>query len=183
MISLFIVGTHLFRKYQFQKRVEASNIYQSMLAAVQNENLDKVKALGIQLENCYKETPYAQLSALILAKIAVDEGNIQAAIVELRQVFCTCGQTLLSHVAKIRLARLLHAIGDNKTALKELEGSKNGYEALYEEVKGDIYLTLNQEDKAKKAYQNAVSISQGVNKLPWLQLKLLDLSMREEKIA
>jgi len=148
---------------------------------MQYVDVSKVKEKGELLLKDYNKTPYAALSAMILAKIAIDEQDISGAMDKFRTVITSGKKTPLLHVAKIKLARLLQAKGEYQAALKELDNSANGYITLYEELKGDIYLSLNELDKAREAYKKSISHANG-NPIPWVEMKLMNINIVEDVV-
>ena len=186
IISLLVIsfgvmfGTHKWRDYQIHKSEQASSLYQELLTAVQNVDVTGAKDKGELLLKKYSGTPYAALSAMILAKISIDEEDMPAAIEKFRHVVNNSKKTPLWHIAKIKLARLLYAQGENQQALKELDASQNGYIPLYEELKGDIYVTLNDLDQARAAYKKAMAAANGG--VPWVEMKLATINTVEDAL-
>jgi predicted negative regulator of RcsB-dependent stress response len=176
-----LFGNHVWRNYENQNNEKASNIYQDILTAMQNVDTAKVKEKGELLLKDYGKTPYAALSAMILAKVAIDEQDIPSAMAKLRTVIASGKKTPLLHVAKIKLARLLHAKGEHQAALKELDNPPNGYITLYEELKGDIFLSLNELEKAREAYKKAILHANG-NPVPWVEMKLTNINTVDDVV-
>ena len=175
IICCSFFGIHKFKQYQENYRARASDLYQEMLSAIKNDDFTVAKDKGQTLINKYRRTPYSLFSAMLLAKMAIDEQDIDTALTKLRWIVDHHKKAPLWHVAKIKIARLLHATGNSEAALKELNNTPNGYEVLYEEVKGDIYFSMNELDKAREAYKKAITSVPMDNMVPWLQLKLQDL--------
>jgi predicted negative regulator of RcsB-dependent stress response len=66
-------------------------------------------------------------------------------------------QPEFAHIARLRLGKLLLAMGEGAQALALLEPVKaDAYGAEYEELKGDIYAETGQPDKARQAYRLAL---------------------------
>ena len=177
--SLF--GNHVWRNYVAQRNEKASNIYQDILIAMQGVDIPKVKEKGELLLKDYKKTPYAALSAMILAKVAIDEQDMVGAIDKLRMVIASSNKTSLLYIAKIKLARLLYAKGEYQAALQELGEAPNDYKIMYEELKGDIYLSLNELTKAREAYKNAMLYANG-NPIPWVEMKLNSINAVDDEV-
>lgn len=176
-----LFGTHMLRQHTAKQAEQASNLYQEMLLAVRKVDIVVAKEKGKLLLKKYRSTPYAALGAMILAKISIDEKNLPAAMDNFRYVVKNSKKNPLWHVAKIRLARLLHANKEELAALKELDNPSNGYVALYEELKGDIYVSLNDLIKARESYKKAILNSNG-SPVPWLEMKLANINTVEDAL-
>lgn len=173
--TAIIVGSYLLRTHKATQSREASELYQTMIEAIKVDDKAQAATIGKQLIGDYKRTPYALLATMLLSKFAVEEEDYSAAIAQFKQVTAKKNQRdPLWHIAKIRLARLLHHIGNSEQALQELTVDSADYLALYEEVKGDIYLDLHEADKARQAYQTAIKNAIDENK-PWLMAKLAEV--------
>lgn len=176
IMSLTMIGYNVVRKNKENKSREASTLYDMMLKAVESADKDKATLLGKQILSDYKRTPYALLSSMLLAKFLVDGGDFDGAIAQLQQITTkTYYKDPLWHIAKARLARLLHSIGKDDLALKELENDADDYVALYEEIKGDIYVKSNDYNKAHAAYEKAIASTMSDNKT-WLNAKLAEIA-------
>ncbi len=184
LIVLFCVilfGTQMYRRYEVRQAEQASILYQEVLSAVQKTDVNVAKTKGALLLKKYSRTPYAALGAMILAKISIDEEDLPTAIDKFRYIVKNSAKNPLWHVAKIKLARLLHANKEHQEALKELDNPPNGYVQLYEELKGDIYVTLKDLDKARESYRKAISNANG-NLVPWLEMKLTNINTVEDAL-
>lgn len=176
---LGVVGFRQYSDYKTEKSAsEASRVYDSVIMAIRKKEYTKANELGTGLIKTYRNTPYAALTALLLARGTFDQGNLEATEKNLRQALEVAEPGPLQHIATVRLARILASQNKSEEALKLLTDTKtpDNYKALYEEAKGDIYVKLNDLEKARNAYALAVkSVPEGVP-FPWLQLKQSDLS-------
>lgn len=176
-----LFGTHMLRQHTAKRAEQASNLYQEMLQAVRKVDIAVAKDKGTLLLKEYRQTPYAALGAMMLAKISIDEKDLPTAIDNFRYVVKNSKKNPLWHIAKIKLARLLHANHEDLDALKELDNPANGYVPLYEELKGDIYVVLNDLIKARESYKKAILSSNG-SPVPWLEMKLTNINTVEDAL-
>jgi predicted negative regulator of RcsB-dependent stress response len=164
----------------------ASDMYQVMLQAISGAAEDvslqgQVSAIGEQLKSEHDGSVYAQFAALHLARLAVDQGDLQAAEAELRWVLGKADKgSDTGQLAQLRLARVLAASGDIDQAMAILEsGSQGDYEVTYAAARGDILLSQGNTEGARQAYTEALSLA-GANpgqlNLRTLQQKLQSLS-------
>lgn len=123
------------------------------------------------------DSNYAVLAAFVAAKEAVDGGELAQAATKLQFVVDTVKSPELKATALVRLARIQAEQGDSDTALRTLSQSvPAGFIAQVAEVKGDIYLSQGEKDKAREQYQAAID-AEGAENNALLQIKLDDLAI------
>lgn len=171
-----ILGVRAWIDYQERQRLSASAEYDQLSAEFAQGNADAVLRRGNYLIENYARTPYAVLAALTLAKVHADRGDLPAARERWQWVIDKAKAPELVHVARLRLARVLAAEGETAGALKLLEEADAGaFAASYDELKGDLYVAMNEPDKARAAYQKAMTeLESGVGS-ETLQMKFDDL--------
>ena len=168
-------------------QLEAASVqYQSLLEAVRQ--LDRAPTPELQttarhladtLRKDYEGTTYAQFAALLRARLAVQDKDLAGAESELRWVLDQKPDAALAEIVRYRLARVLHAKGDDDVALKLVgEGAAGGYAHAFEKLRGDILLGRGDAAGARAAYEKAQQLQnkleQPVND-PLLEIKLQDL--------
>ncbi len=174
-----------FQGYKDQQQATgeaASAVYQQVLSINDSkEEADKGRRslLLDQLTGEYKGTIYAQFAALLNAKDAVQADDLALAETQLRAVMNNSKDDALTHLATVRLARVLLAMEKMDEALLLVQVKDSGaFEAEYEETKGDILFAQDNKDAARDAYSKAVVAAKriGANN-PILQMKLDDLAV------
>ncbi len=177
-IAVIFAGSKYYFHHQEVQAKQAGLIYNNMVVGMQKNDQETVKAEGEKLIAKYKSTPYFQLGSVLLAKMAVDENKLEEALKYLETVTQQKTDTPLYHVATARMARILHATGKNEEALALLNRNKaNGYQTLYDSITGDVYLTMNKPEQAKKAYLSAYANAPENITPPYLKLKLMELGV------
>lgn len=188
IVGLFVffvvvsIGGNYWRKTRLQTATEASQIFQTMVMADIQQDTQTATAKGAQLISDYSSTPYAQFAGLILAKMAVAEGNLDKAVEKLRWVAEQKGsQNIVKHLATTRLSAVLLQQNKLDEALALVADEPDqAYVSLYAQARGDVYVAKGDQEQAKKAYMLAMqSLPQGVQS-PVLQLKLLDLGGEQD---
>lgn len=173
---------------------EAQALQQQMATAMQRlavntedkaANTD-VQRLGQQLINEYASTPYAVDAALLLAKRAVDAGDLVAAEKQLRVALELKPTPEIKVLTQTRLARVLAARQQYPAALALLDeiGDDPAAAPLVDEVRGDILMLQGQRDAAAKAYAAAdAALAARDEARPVLDLKLADVGLTPAKRA
>ncbi len=184
-----VFGWRAWQSYQYARGEATSGLYNQLVEAVQvsnnkadDESLATVGHLAGRLKTEFDSSIYARYAALLLARQAVENDELELAQQELQWVLDrTDPKDSLRTIVELRMARLFLAKGgegDARKALTLLEaGDDSAYKASREEVRGDLYLKLGQLDEARQAYTNALTEvgRMGANK-PLLQMKLDDLA-------
>ncbi len=184
LLGVFLLaycGVQYYFHYVNKQTLKASSIYDNMITYLQKQDKTQVITEANVLMQQYGKTPYASLAALVLAKLDIEESNLDAAAQHLR--FAIKGEeNSIQQIAKTRLARVLAEQKNYQEAL-DLLTSKDpmpAYVTLFEETKGDIYLMQQDKDKARLAYQNAIKAAPPGVPTTRLQLKQADLGVKEE---
>lgn len=181
-----VVGWTTWQKRHHGNLEAASLEYQNLLDAVRQldrqptpELQTTARHLAESLRKDYDDTPYAQFAALVRARLAVQDKDLPAAEGELRWLLEQKPEAGLAEITRYRLARVLHAKGEDDAALKLIdEGAAGGYAHAFEKLRGDILLARGDATAARAAYEKAQQLQ---NKLeqpindPLLEIKLQDL--------
>lgn len=186
--GLLVFGFYSWQQRQLRQQEVASIEYQSLVEAMRileskstPETLATAKHLADTLKKDFTATTYAQFAALFKAKLAVQNSDLGEAESELRWVLERKPAQEIKWLAQLRLARVLHAKGDNKGALALLDESKaGGYAAAVLQIKGDIANADGDFAAARSAYEKAQELEhKQVNPVndPLLDMKLRDLAV------
>jgi predicted negative regulator of RcsB-dependent stress response len=100
---------------------------------------------------------YAQSSAFFLAKLAVDAGNLDKAVEELKWVLQSKPEVAVAQLAHARLARVYLARAAYAEAEAQLtEEPGKAFTAEFAEIHGDIFKAQGNKAAALTAYQKAL---------------------------
>lgn len=172
-----VVGWNLWQDHQLQQRAQASDAYQQLLDAVNQNDRAAIESLADKLATEHASTAYAHYGALHKAKAKVDAGDLEGAKAILQQQMQNAGSDEIGHVARLRLIQLMLATGQYEQGLKliaEVDTSKaEGFAGRYDELEGDLYVAMDRLDEARNAYQNAIRSGQAS---ALAQFKLDDLT-------
>jgi predicted negative regulator of RcsB-dependent stress response len=179
VIGLVLLGGGTYwKQYKIQRAETASQIYENLLADLQQGKPDAVSAAATKLMQDYDATPYAGKSALLLARQRFDAKDIAGARAHLEWAVKNAIEASVQHSARLRLAQLLLDQGETAAALalasiKDTDGFISGYE----EIKGDALLAQGDRDGARRAYQAAIE------KLPRVSSYLPALTMKRDNLG
>lgn len=171
-----IVGFNWWGEYKTGRSETASLLYMDLLKNDTETSKASITAMdvGQKIIDEYHDTPYAGKAALIVARIAYDNKDIEAAKAKLYWAIDHSDQFETVHAARLRLANILMVEKKYTDALELLSVEHmEGFESHYYEMRGDIYLKLEQPSKARDAYRAAIDgLSAGSMYEPILKMKM-----------
>ncbi len=154
-----LFGSKAWFSYQETNAQTASNIYVTLMSALETGDALAVAEKTGVLVSEYGGTPYATLAALAMAKIKIEAGELNDAQAQLRWVLDNSKSEIFRDTARLRLARVLIAMEDLDAAEALLQEpvSGNAFDPLYTEVKGDVNIARGDIPAAHLAYQEALA--------------------------
>ncbi len=173
-----LAGWNAWQNAQKQKAEEASGLYQQLLKAVDAKQAEPALKLSERLIQQHQGTAYATYATLFEAKLKVDAGDLAGAKKVLSDLLAASKDDNIKHLARLRLGRVMLALGEFDPALKLLEPLKprdmGKYEKLYEELKGDLYAAEQRTSEAQAAYERAKQLGDAA---PLLDMKINNLAV------
>ncbi len=170
---LSVLGWQGWNDHRNQVAETASAHYQQLLLLMQNDTTRAMESGRALIAN-YPGSIYAVMASMAMAKLAVEQKDLDAAAAHLRSAMTQSDQPELGQVARLRLARIEFSQGKADSALATLSGDKLG--AAGDELRGDILLSQGKRDEAREAYSKALDGYSGVvEKRELVQMKLDDL--------
>ena len=153
-----IGGVNYWRGYKADQAEAAAELYDRVLEA----NSEAAADAGRRLVAEYSGTPYAGKAALLLARMAYEDGDGAQAAEHLRWALGEAPDPADRKVARLRLARVVLEGGDTDEAEALLaEMQPGGYESSYYELLGDIAMARNDPAAARDEYQAAIAALPG----------------------
>jgi predicted negative regulator of RcsB-dependent stress response len=135
----------------------ASAEYEAMVQDLKQDKNVEAADKGAAILGQYSDTAYGELAALAMAKIKVDENDLAAAKSHLQWALDNAKQEEIKLIARLRLARVVHAEGKDDEALQLLSIADAGkFAPAYDELKGDIYVAKGDPKQAKTHYDLAL---------------------------
>ena len=159
-----IGGWRWWTDHQKTQSEQASLIYAQVIDAAARGNVARVTTEGQKILEQYAGTPYATLTALLLARAAVEKQDDEAAVAHLQWVIDRGADEGFRHLARLRLARVRLQQDQPAAALALLgTGSVPGFDALYSDVRGDAYRAQQKPALAAAEYRKAL-LDGGLNR-------------------
>ncbi len=169
-----LFGWNTYQDHLQGQREAASAAYGKVVeqAAQSRDALDTAVA---QFQAEHGDSGYAVLSQLLLARAAVEAGDLAQAETLLTDVLPSL-DSATAPLVTLRLARVQLAQEKLDAAQATLEKITNSaFAAQRDELKGDILVAKGELDAARAAYQSAMDAG-GAQTSPALQMKLDDLA-------
>jgi Uncharacterized protein conserved in bacteria len=174
-----IIGWEYWSQNKVTKLQNSSDMYESFINALNDSELDQ-KVMAEEIVQKYPNSLYADLVTFHLAKIFVDQNDLNKAEEYLRWILdrhdSKWGSDFdpIQVTARLRLARVLIANENPEKAIEVIEYSQTLNGSLYE-VKGDAEEQLGQFSQAKLSYLKALESTQSQSIQALLKMKLANL--------
>jgi predicted negative regulator of RcsB-dependent stress response len=160
---VLIIALGSFAAYNFynqhvrKQSVEASALYDELTDAVTANDNAKAQRIASDIQDKFKRTAYAQMSALGAAKTAFEANDLKTAKTQLQYVVDN-GDDAYQSVAKLRLAGVLLDEKNYDGAMKLLDGKfLPQFAAEVQDRKGDVLVAQNKIADARNAYVAALA--------------------------
>ncbi|MDN0081377.1 tetratricopeptide repeat protein [Crenobacter sp. SG2305] len=149
------VGWEYYQRTQAEK---AEALYSQLEQAAQQGDLAKLKPVQAALVADYPSTAYASRGALLAARVAFDKNDLATAKTQLKWVIDTSKEPAVKAVAQLRYAGVLLDEKHYDAAIAELEREHAAsFDALFLDLKGDIYQAKGDAKAAREAYKTALA--------------------------
>ena len=169
-----LLGWNTYQDHLVGKAEQASAAYGRVIEQA-GQSQDALDTAVAQFQNEYGESGYGPLSQLLLARAAVEAGDLAKAETLLTEVLPSMDSATAPMVT-LRLARVQLAQDKLDAAQATLEKvTSEAFAAQREELKGDVLVKKGEMDAARAAYQSALDAG-GAQTSPALQMKLDDLA-------
>ena len=157
---IIVAGWNFWQSYQKDKANQASAMYEKLVVADIKGKIESVDKIAVKLNNEYRSTAYSSYALLFNAKAKVEQQDLNEAKLLLEQALATTDDAELKHVARTRLIRVTLALQEYEQGLQIIanvdQSSLGGFEGIYEELKGDLYVAMGRVGEARTAYQAAL---------------------------
>jgi len=145
-------------RYQASQTARAGAMYAELQKAAAANDAKKVRDLAGTLIETHPRTLYAALGALISARVHFSAGDLKTARAQLQWVVDNVRDREVQAIARLRLANVLIDEQAYDEALKVLAAKPEpSFEALFEELRGDVLVAQGKRAEARAAYQAALA--------------------------
>lgn len=178
-----LLGWRQWQSWTTDKAEAASITYQQMMDAFEQarsvpdstaENAQVTESATALVEE-HGDTAYADFAHMMLARLAVEEGDYEKAATHLRDVVQAPASEAIRWTAAMRLARVLIQTGAMDEALAAIEGAPEAFQGQALELRGDILLAGGDTAGARAAWEEALEHTEGAHR-DLVQMKLDDLA-------
>lgn len=173
-----LYGWNQWRSGISSAQMEASEMYEEVMTGVGDGNAEAAAAAGALLFENHPGTAYASQGRLAMARLYMDKGRDQDAVIVLQGLVDEDPDSEVGLVGRLRLARVLLYQDKAEEVVALLEDNlDNAFSSRFNEVLGDAYAALGSYAEAADAYSAAMVDSQSPSTVDTnlIQLKMNDL--------
>ncbi len=179
-------GFKQYQTWETSKRQQASAEYQTMVTLIEEENMDGAVPNYEVLKSDFPKSAYTSMASLMMAKARLKAGQTDLAASALNHAMENATPEPVRIIARERLARIKLSEGDTAAAMALLDGAPStlGFEALFDEIRGDIHLANGDTEMAIQSYQDSLAaLEEGVGNRQFLTIKLEALGATADEIT
>lgn len=157
VVLLAFAAHNGWRWYERREAAQATVLYEELRAAVDINNVNRIKELAGTVLERHPRTLYAALAALHAAKANHESNDLAAAKAQLRWVIDKSGHEELTLIARLRLAGVLLDEKAYEEALQAVAGEVPAAHAVaFADRRADILLAQGKTQEARAAWQQAL---------------------------
>ena len=138
----------------------SSNIYAQMQSALKQNDVEMARSQANDLIGNYTDSGYATLAALMLAKLAMQDGELVAARSQLEWAAEHARTAQVANIARSRLVRVL--IDEKEYTQADAVLSQvvdaDEYRHIFAELQGDLAFSQGEMERAAAAYRDALAV-------------------------
>lgn len=153
-------GWRAWQWYESHQADQAMGYYEALESAASqsgDDSVARIKAASEALRSDFKGSGYTDRGVLIAAWALEKRADLDDAKKQLQWLVDSGKSSGIQAIAKLRLAGLLLDEEKYDEALKLVDGKpETGFEALYADRKGDVYVALGKHHEALTAWQTAL---------------------------
>lgn len=159
-IGLIVLFGYRYWEESTRASAEAASVtFNRMSNAFESKDQASARSAALELLGQTPNTLYGGFAALMLARLAVDEGKFEEARDHLKWIVDERADDALTGIAKLRLAQVYLQLREPKLALAVAGPEVNlPNTAEVQELRGDIYRALKNDAEARKFYTIAAGL-------------------------
>ncbi len=159
----FIVGVGGTQGWKHYKRTQAQKASQEFVKleqAVAKGDVNEIRHVAGEIVANYSATPYAAMSAMVVAGTERRAGDLDAAAERLEWAVENAKSEEVRVLARLRLAAVFLDQAKYDAALKQLDQTPgDAFAGLYADLRGDVLVAQGKTDEARAQYQQALEES------------------------
>ncbi len=156
--ALASVGWQGWNWYKGRQVQDASVLYGQLQKAAAEHNAQKAREVAGELIDKFAGTAYADLAALLSAKVQMEAGDLKNARVPLAWAAAKANDAALRDLARLRLATVMLDDKAYDEALAQLQApADESFAARFADLKGDVLVAQGKKDEARAAYKAAIA--------------------------
>jgi predicted negative regulator of RcsB-dependent stress response len=156
--AALLFGLRYYDSYRNQQALTAATKFNALNTALEKNDRAAARNIAGDLKKDYSSTPYADQADLMIARLAVDSGELANAVEPLTRVMNGSRDAELKNIARLRLARVLIDQGKFDEAINTLSAAQSAaFGARFHEVRGDAFYAKKDTAGALREYQAALA--------------------------
>lgn len=176
--ALASVGWQAWQWYRNKQSAEAAALYAAVEQAASKSDAANARQAAGQIFEQYSGSAYADMAALVSAKVQAETGDLKNAQAQLSWAAEHGRDPALKDLARLRLATVLLDQGQPDEALAQLASPPlPEFQARHADLKGDILAAQGKAAEARQAYQTALDALPREEREATLLRELLSLKM------
>ena len=145
-----------YNAWQRNQSTQAAAMFDEMERVARGGDVEKAQRAFSEMTDRFARTTYAQMSGLLLGKLAFDGGKLDAAKSALEWVVVNGSDPAYVAIARLRLSGVLIETKAYDDALKVLSADiPEEFSGLVADRKADIYALQDKKSEAQAEYQKA----------------------------
>jgi predicted negative regulator of RcsB-dependent stress response len=156
-IAVAVGGWRAWQYWQQRQAGEAVALYERAQQAIEAGDKAMMTRTASDVEAQFSRTPYAQMTALLVARGLYDAGDVAGAKAQLQWVADHARDDAYADVARVRLAGILLDEKSYDAGLKLVDQpATDAFKGLFADRRGDLLAAQGKTGDARHAYQIAL---------------------------
>lgn len=180
-LTLGLAGIFGLRYFLEQQELDlnvSSDSYEQVIVLLKEQsNREKFITEASAFAQTHGDSIYSNLLSFRLAKLAVDTDELGKAGQHLQDILDNPQHDTIEHIARVRLVRILISQNETDKALALIaDVVGNGFRSSYEMLRGDIWFSKGDRNRAHQAYNAAKMHAEEGPTSPNLEMLLIELA-------
>lgn len=153
-----IFGWRYWQAHRLAEAEVAAALYEKVIGSLQQSDEKTARGTALRIVEEFPGTGYAVFARLLLARLAVESGELEPAASHLDWALEHSAEPSVKREIRLRIARLRAAQQRYEEALALLNSGDEGeFAGSYDELRGDIELLRGNTEAARFVYERALA--------------------------